>query len=100
LRVEFADSAEDINTIINNSTSQQQWNQPQSPNQGKYQGNYNNSSNYKQPPLRELILEQAKINENISRKLAFNGKMLEEINAKLDDFSSAVKEQIKFNKKI
>jgi LPS O-antigen subunit length determinant protein (WzzB/FepE family) len=46
--------------------------------------------------LRELLL----INESISKKLAFNDKILEEINAKLDNFSSAVKEQIMFKKKI
>jgi hypothetical protein len=50
--------------------------------------------------LRELILEQASINESISKKLAFNDKMLEGINAKLDNFSSVIKEQIVFNKKI
>jgi hypothetical protein len=50
--------------------------------------------------LRELILEKARINESISKKLAFNDKMLEGINAKLDNFSSAIKEQIMFNKKI
>jgi hypothetical protein len=34
------------------------------------------------------------------KSLLFNDKMLEGINAKLDDFSSAVREQIKFNKNI
>jgi hypothetical protein len=103
LKVEFTDSPEYINVIINNSAPPQQkqgWNQPRSTSQGEYQGNYNNSLNYKQPPLRELILEQARINESISKKLAFNDKILEEINAKLDNFSSAVKEQIMFKKKI
>jgi hypothetical protein len=34
-------------------------------------------SNYsKQPSLRELILEQAKINDNIAKKLATNDKIL------------------------
>jgi hypothetical protein len=47
-----------------------------------------------------LILEQARINDNISKILAFNDKVLESINAKMDCFSSAVKDQLSFNKKI
>jgi hypothetical protein len=60
LGVQFAESQEDINTIINSSAPQQQkqgWSQPRSTNQGKYQGNYYNSTNSRQPPLRDLILE-------------------------------------------
>jgi hypothetical protein len=75
--------------------------QPRSTNEGKYQGNnYYNSSNFKQPSLRDLILEQARINDNIAKRLAFNEKILEGISAKMDSFSSTVKEQIIFNKKI
>ena len=66
--------------------------------QGKYLGNYYNT--LKQPSLRDLILEQARINENISRKLAFNDKVLENINTKMDSFSSAIKDQLSYNKKI
>ena len=73
--VEFLEYQEDVNIIINNSALQQQkhgWKQQQwSTYQGKYPGNY--SSNPKQPSLRDLILEQAKINENISKMLACNG---------------------------
>ena len=50
--------------------------------------------------MRELILEQARINENISKKLAFNDKILENINTKMDSFSSAIKDQLSYNKKI
>jgi hypothetical protein len=70
-------------------------------NQSRYQGNnYYNSSNFNQPSLRDLILEQVRINDNIAKRLAFNDKILEGISAKMDSFSSAVKEQIIFNKKI
>ena len=68
--------------------------------QGKYLGNYYNSSNFKQPSLRDLILEQARINESISKKLAFNDKVLENINTKMDSFSSAIQDQLSYNKKI
>ena len=39
------------------------------------------------------------INENISKKLAFNDKVLENINTKMDSFSSAIKDQLSYNKK-
>ena len=90
LGIEFPKSQEDINIIGNNSGSQQQrqgWNQQQrSTYQGKYLGNNYNSFNPKQPSLRDLILEQARINENFSKKLAFNDKVLENINTKMDIF--------------
>ena len=38
--------------------------------------------------------------ENISKKLAFNDKVLENINTKMDSFSSAIKDQLSYNKKI
>jgi hypothetical protein len=47
--------------------------------------------------LRDLILEQARINDNISKRLAFNDKVIENINSKMDSFSSAVKDQLNFN---
>jgi hypothetical protein len=50
--------------------------------------------------LRDLILEHARINDNISKRIAFNDKVLESINAKIDCFSSAIKDQLSFNKKI
>jgi hypothetical protein len=50
--------------------------------------------------LRDLILEQARINENTSKKLAFNDKVLENINTKMDSFSSTIKDQLSYNKKI
>jgi hypothetical protein len=79
----------------------QGWSQPRSTNQGKYQGNnYYNSSNFKQPSLRNLISEQARINNNIAKRLSCNDKILESISAKMNSFSSAVKEQMIFNKKV
>jgi len=50
--------------------------------------------------LRDLILEQAKINENISKKHASNDKVLENINTKMESFSSSIKDQLSYNKKI
>jgi hypothetical protein len=85
---------EDVNFINNNNYRRQQsqgWNQQQMPNyQGNYQGNnFNNFNN--QPSLRDLIFGQAKIMEGLSRKLTSNDKILENINNRMDSFSSSIK---------
>ena len=48
--------------------------------------------------MKNLLFGQAKINDNISRKLASNDKILENINNKLESFSSTIKNQLSFNK--
>jgi len=103
---------EDVNNIINNNNyyyynrpqQNQGWNQ-QRPNYsrnylGNYQGNnsYNNNNNF--PPLRELVSNQGKLMDNLSKKLTSNDKMLENINNRIDNFSTAIKNQISFNKMI
>ena len=50
--------------------------------------------------MRELIFGQAKIMEGLSRKLASNDKILENINNRMDSFSSTIKNQHSFNKMI
>ena len=49
--------------------------------------------------MRELIFGQTKIMEGLSRKLASNDKILENINNRMDSFSS-IKKQHSFNKMI
>jgi len=53
-----------------------------------------------QPSLKDLVLGQAKINENPTKKLALNDKMYENINIEIDGLSSSVKNQMSFNKMI
>jgi seryl-tRNA synthetase len=48
--------------------------------------------------LRDLVYNQAKINESIQKKLATNDKSLETIHAKMDGFSTTIKNQTSFNK--
>jgi len=50
--------------------------------------------------LKDLVLGQVKINENISKKLMFNDKMIENIKTKLENLSSSIKNQLSFNKMI
>jgi len=99
---------EDVNYINNNNNNNyynrpqqnQGWNQHRPNYLGNYQGNnsYNNNNNF--PPLRELVSNQEKLMDNLSKKLASNEKMLENINNRLDNFSTAIKNQISFNKMI
>ena len=50
--------------------------------------------------MRDLVFGQAKINESLNKKLAANDKVLENINEKVETLSSALKNQLGFNKKI
>src|SRR6185437_9339613 len=67
-----------------------------------YQGGNGNSNslNPNQPTLRDLVYGQAKINESLQKKLATIDKSMETIHAKMDGFSTAIKNQLSFNKMI
>ena len=48
--------------------------------------------------MRDLVYGQAKINESLQKKLAATDKSMETIHAKMDGFSTTVKNQMSFNK--
>ena len=48
--------------------------------------------------MRDLVYGQAKINESLQKKLAAIDKSMETIHAKMDRFSTAMKNQLSFNK--
>ena len=50
--------------------------------------------------MRELIADQSKHLEGLSRKVATNDKILENINNRMDSFASAIKNQHSINKMI
>jgi hypothetical protein len=77
-------------------------NQPRPPFQGgnNYNPSFNLNFNSNQPPLRDLILGQVKINKNINKKLLANDKSLESLNVKLETLPSTLKNQLSFNKMI
>ena len=50
--------------------------------------------------MKVLVLGQTKINENLTKKLSYNDKMFEYIYSKLENSSSAIKNQLSFNKMI
>ena len=76
----------------------QGWNQPRP----YYQGGNGNSNSFgpNQPTLRYLVYGQAKISECLQKKLAAMDKSIETIHAKMDGFSTAIKNQFSFNKMI
>ena len=71
-------------------------------NQSRPQGNSNYKFNYNsnQHSFQDLVLNQAKINENINKKLMYNDKMLENINTKIEGLTSYINNQMSFNKMI
>jgi hypothetical protein len=96
---------EDVNYLNNNNNNyyrpqqNQGWNQQQRPNySSNYTGNYQGNNSFNQPPLRELVLNQGKLMDSLSKKLASNDKTLETINNRMDSFSAAIKNQLSFNK--
>ena len=50
--------------------------------------------------LERFDLRTSQDSESISKKLASNDKVLENINTKMESFSSAIKDQLSYNKKI
>ena len=48
--------------------------------------------------MRDLVYGQAKINESLQKKLPANDKSMETIHAKMDGFSTTIKNQLSFNK--
>ena len=48
--------------------------------------------------MRNLVYGQAKINESLQKKLAAMDKSMETIHAKIDGFSTTMKNQLSFNK--
>nr|AAX96620.1 Transposable element protein, putative [Oryza sativa Japonica Group]ABA92974.1 Zinc knuckle family protein [Oryza sativa Japonica Group] len=72
------------------------WNQPCP----YYQGGNNNGNFSNQLSLKDLVFAQAKTTDALSKKLAANDKVLENINVKLDGFASAFQNQLSFNKMI
>jgi hypothetical protein len=107
----FPEVQEDVNYINNNTNHRPQqnqgwnqqnqgWNQQQRSNYpGNYSSNYQ-GNNFNQPPLREMIVNQNKVIDNMSRKIASNDKVLETINNRMNIFTSAIKNQLSFNKMI
>jgi hypothetical protein len=95
------ETREEVAFMNNNNYSgyrpqQPNWNQPRP----QYQGGNNFNTNYNQPPLKEIVVNQGKILDALSKKFSSTDKSLESINIKLETFSSSMKNQLSFNKMI
>ena len=80
---------------INNEFRQgnnNRWNKKSRP-QGR-NSNFNLNYNSNQPSLKDLVLGQAKINKNLTKKLSYNDNIPEYINFKIEGLSTSVKNQL------
>jgi septal ring factor EnvC (AmiA/AmiB activator) len=50
--------------------------------------------------LRDLVVGQSRLLDQVSKKIASNYKLLETINNRMDSFASAIKNQHSFNKMV
>ena len=58
----------------------------------------NNQGNNSYAFLKDLVYSSGRMTDSINKKLHAHDKMLENINAKVDEFSCALKNQLSFNK--
>jgi len=102
----YPETHEDLNFLNNDNGFRQPnqgWNQ-RSNSQGSTFNSFtrsnfpNNNNNNGYPSLKNLVYRQGRLTDNLNKKFLANDKILENINAKLDDFSSAMKNQLSFNK--
>jgi len=100
----YPETQEEVNYINNNFNKRNQPQQQQWSSHPFYQGQgmgYNNISGNSfgnLPSLKDLVLGQTKINDSINKRIVANDKILESLREKMDSFSSAIKNQLSFNK--
>jgi hypothetical protein len=88
------------NRFRNNNYNNQGWNwRPNISFNNQNGGNYSNNFN-NQPSIKDLVFGQARINENLNKKLAANDKVLENLNSTIESFTTAMKNQLSFYKMI
>jgi hypothetical protein len=54
--------------------------------------------NRNEPSLRDIIRDQVRINDEIGKKIHATDKLLENINANMDNFTIATQNMMSFNK--
>jgi hypothetical protein len=87
------------NGFRNNYSNQGCNSRPNFPFNNRNGGNYSNSFS-NQPSIKDLVFGQARNNESLNKKLAANEKVLENLNSTIESFTSAMKNQLSFNKMI
>jgi hypothetical protein len=74
------------------------WNKPSFPFDNCQQGVIVQNFNWNEPSLRDIIRDQVRINDEVSKKIHATDKLLENINVKMDIFTVATQNQLSFNK--
>jgi hypothetical protein len=87
------------NSFHNNFNNQGWTSRPNFPFNNQNGGNYSNSFN-NQPSIKDLVFGQARINESLNRNLAANEKVLKNLNSTIESYTSAMKNQLSFNKMV
>jgi hypothetical protein len=74
------------------------WNKPIFLFDNRQQGGMGQNFNGSEPSLRAIIRDQVRINDEVGKKFHATDKLLENINAKMDNFIVATPNQLSFNK--
>jgi hypothetical protein len=74
------------------------WNKPSFSFNNRQQGGMRQNFNRNEPSLRDIIRDQVRINDEIGKKTHATNKLLDNINAKVDNFKVATQNQLSFNK--
>jgi hypothetical protein len=64
----------------------------------RQQGDNGQNFNRNEPSLRDITRDQVRINDEVGKKIYATDKLLENINAKMDNFTVAMQNQLSFNK--
>jgi hypothetical protein len=70
------------------------WNKPSFPFNNHQQGGMGQNFNRNEPPLKDIIRNQVRINDEIDKKIHATDKLLENINAKMGNFTEATQNQL------
>jgi hypothetical protein len=74
------------------------WNKPSFPFNNRQQDGNGQNFNKNEPSLIGIIRDQVRINDEVGKKIHATNKLLENINAKMDNFTVATQNQLSFNK--
>jgi hypothetical protein len=74
------------------------WNKPSFSFDNHQQGGNGQNFNRNKPPLRDIFRDQVRINDEVGKKIHATDKLLENINARMDNFTVATQNQLSFNK--
>jgi hypothetical protein len=86
------------NSFHPNQGFNSEWNKPGFPFDSHQQGGNGQNFNRNEPQLRDIIRDQLRINDEFGKKIHATNKLLENINAKMYNFTVATQNQLSLNK--